>query len=242
VYEVIGHSKLREQQCRLNGSHALCGPSGVGRRGIAWGWAQNRPCEGLDLSRDAREKLREMAQHPDTVYIIELAGPASWVPLLRPLEEGQLTVVFLADQLPQPLRTRIPALSVGWLNEIEVTQILARDVARHNPRHLIARMAQGSMVDIHRLAAAAQTFETLDKVVFHRTADYKDYTPTALFWAIRSLCLSILGLVVLPFSDNVLSQIPQALAASFLRHPEPDPRNEHQARNLIQLFLGALRG
>ena len=236
MYDVIGHSDVRARLASHKGSYALCGPAGVGRRGIAVEWTAPRPHQFLELTKDA---VSQAVRRPDIVYIVEL-GRGPWTSLLRPLEEGTLTAVVLAENLPQPIRTRIPTFSVGWLPEINVTQILARDFTKLQPRHLLARMVQGTMCDIHNMAAAAKTFETLDRIIIDRKLPNRDIPPTVIFYGLRALCLSILDMIQLPVSDSLRGSVSPRLAWSFLKFPEP--QTEYEARNAIQLFLGVRRG
>lgn len=238
MYAPLGHDRLRASLRRHTGSYALLGPSGVGKRGIVSEWLGSTPHTVLGPD----DRLDGAATRRDLVHVIDAAQVRTWIPLLRPLEEGHVRVVVIAEHdLPAPVATRLPLYRAGLLTEIDVTQILARDHPRLSPRPVIARIADGSLDHLDHLVAVAQA---LPDVQTHLSAgttpDLRRGDPLVVLDALRTVCRAVIGLPAPPVSDTARAALPARLAHTLLNAPAWT--SKHEARNALVVFFARLHG
>lgn len=212
----------------------------MGRSRIVSEWANDRPVESLDLVGRGRSFV------PGVVYVVHADDQAvRWESLLRPLEEGRLTLAVTATDLPAPVLSRLPVFRVGLLSDFEVSRVLQLVNKMLQPRQLIAKLLGGSLARLDLAISASRLFESLDQVLVNGTLDelwrIQDYR--AALWCFQAACSAAVADTDSPFKKEGLDRIPwpQALAALDL---EPHRMSEHQARNSLLRLLraGVCRG
>lgn len=235
MYEPIGHGQLRTTLSSHQGSFALVGPAGVGKRGVVSEWIDQRPAEQL-----LPTALDRAARRPGLLHVLDASRVTDWAPFLRPLEEDAFPVVVIADtNLPPAVASRLPVFRAGYLSEAEVGRILAEHFPTLRPRPLLARLAEGSLDGIEALARSAKTFETLDRCLTEGVLPDRRIDPFALLDDLRAVCRAVLGLSPLPLTAAARAAVRAADAVEFLR--TAIPRSWQEARNLLVLFLARLR-
>lgn len=228
--EVIGHDHVRTELAEHRGSFALIGPSGVGRSRIVAEWIGGRPHEPINFG------LLHQAFQPGVVYTVDAdAGVVPWERLLRPLEEGRLTAVVLARQLPAPIQSRLPVFRVGLLSDFEIGRILQAQHKMVQPRQLIARLLGGSMDRLTTAVAAAEAVEPLEMMLaagrYDPTIRITDYE--AALFALQAICADVVTGNT-GFRVDAMAHIPWAPAYELL---SVSAVGEHQARNIVVRFL-----
>jgi hypothetical protein len=247
VYDVIGHSAVRASLKDESGPFALLGPSGVGRTGILAEWGEDKNLRFIPKfdMETAKSIAAESLTKTDVVYAVDadLGRKDSWMPLLKPLEEGWLNMAIISTYpLPLPVMSRLRVYRVGFLTESEILKILATKYPRIGPRPWIAKACGGALDTLSQVENTVSTFEDLDKALADRVIPrglIKD-NPLGAYHCFVMACGASMGIRSLPFSRAALSNIPKALAKVVLSTPVPVGR--HEARNSLFLFLGQVTG
>lgn len=239
---ILGHIEAKKSLESVSSSFVLLGPAGVGKSLLVREWADRHPL-GYELVTDlsvtqARDMADASVRSAGTLWVLDLGPtpPAAWGPLLKPLEEGLLTLAISTDGLlPPPMLSRLQVLCCGYLSEQHVSQILAKEFPKLGPRPVLARLANGSLDRVQVLAPAAKTFETFEKSLTNGKVPPFKENPESIFRLVQSLCASRLSLPSLPFAKEVVSLVNKKLALNFVMMPTPP--GKHEARNLLSLFF-----
>lgn len=246
MYEVVGHEEVRARLKNWEGSFAVVGPPGVGKRGMVLEWARAKQVDVdifPDLFIDEALILAQRAYaRPGMVALLD-GDQTVWGPLLKPVEEGVLRVGVWATGLQDTVKSRMAVFGVGTLSSLEVSQVLARDFPTYGPRPWLVKALMGSFHNLDLMHQAVQIFDLVENALAAKQAPKglqhkNDAIPTLL--CLRLACVARLGVPNLPWSSAALEAIPKDLAWRFMMTVPRSTQSE--ARNTGELFFRSLRG
>jgi hypothetical protein len=244
VYDVIGHEETRARLKGWEGSFAVVGPPGTGKKGIVLEWALSNEID-VDIYPslwidDAKILAEKAYARPGITALLD-GDQTVWGPLLKPVEEGALRVGVWAVSLPANVRSRMALFATGLLSDSEVSQILARDFPTYGPRPWLVKALMGNLFNLDLMQQAVQVFELVDAGLSAKKAPKElrtDSIPVLL--CLRLACVARLGSPNLPWSSGALAAISRDAAWKFLMMVPRSTKSE--ARNTAELFFRSLNG
>ena len=243
MYEVIGHEEVRARLRGWEGSFAVVGPPGVGKRGMVCEWALSQK---LDVDVYPSLWIEEAKILVDKAYAtpgltVLLNGDETiWGPLLKPVEEGVLRVGVWADALPANVKSRMALFAAGLLSDAQVSQILAKNFPTYGPRPWLVKSLMGSLYNLDLMHQAVQIFEVIDTALSARKPPKESRDEAiAVLLCLRLACVARLGVSNLPWSSGALGSIPKDAAWKFLMMVPRSTKSE--ARNTAELFFRSVQ-
>ena len=243
MYDVIGHEEVRSRLRGWEGSFAVVGPPGVGKRGMVCEWAIAKELD-VDvypsLWVDDAKILAEKAYATPGLTALLDGDQTLWGPLLKPIEEGVLRVGVWAISLPANVKSRMAIFATGLLPDAQVAQILTRDFPNYGPRPWLVKALMGNLFNLDLMQQAVQIFELVDSGLVAKKAPKElrnDSIPALL--CLRLACVARLGSPNLPWSPLALNSIPKDVAWKFLMMVPRSTKSE--ARNTAELFFRSLQ-
>jgi hypothetical protein len=242
MYEVIGHEEVRDRLRNWEGSFAVIGPPGVGKRGMVIEWALAKQLD-VDVYPSLWWEAKILADRayatPGLTVLLD-GDQTLWGPLLKPIEEGVLRVGVWADALPANVKSRMAIFAAGLLSDSQVSQILARDFPTYGPRPWLVKALMGNLYNLDLMQQAVQIFELVDSGLAAKKAPKElrnDSIPVLL--CLRLACVARLGAPNLPWSSAALASISKDLAWKFIMTVPRSTKSE--ARNTAELFFRSLQ-